>query len=153
MEKPESTATSLKMSDRGPLHVVGIHGLRPVRDKNIIDGYAKTLLIGEYATQPATINRTVYWSYSYFGMNLGSIVDNVGSYFLVPDYALCSKNMPDPGFPQPCRRAFASQHGGGISINFAFCDGTVRPITTDVNLTLLANLATINGQESQNVLP
>jgi len=86
-------------------------------------------------------------------MNLGSIVDNVGSYFLVPDYKLCSLNQPDPGFPQACRRAFASNHGGGISINFAFCDGSVHPITTDVNLTLLANMATINGREVDGVQP
>jgi prepilin-type processing-associated H-X9-DG protein len=105
-------------------------------------------LVGEYATQPATINRAVYWGYSYFGMNLGSVVDNVGSFFLVPDYRQCSLNQPDPGFPQACRRAFASNHGGGASINFAYCDGSVHAITTDVNLTVLAGMATINGGET-----
>jgi prepilin-type N-terminal cleavage/methylation domain-containing protein/prepilin-type processing-associated H-X9-DG protein len=148
MEKPDSSLAALRMSDRGPLHLVIKHGLQPVRDRHIVDGHSKTLLIGEYATHPRTINRTVYWAYSFFGMNLGSIVDNVGSHFLTPDYAICSANQPDPGFPQACRRAFASNHSGGAAINFVFCDGSVHPITTDVNLSLLANMATINGQES-----
>jgi hypothetical protein len=152
MEKPESSAAALRMTDRGPLHMVGKHELQPVRDRHIKDGHSKTLLIGEYATHPRTINRTVYWGYSFFGMNLGSVVDNVGSHFLTNDYAICSANRPDPGFPQACRRAFASNHSGGAAIHFAFCDGSVHPVAIDVNLTLLANMATINGQESAIVL-
>jgi prepilin-type N-terminal cleavage/methylation domain-containing protein/prepilin-type processing-associated H-X9-DG protein len=148
MERPESSLAALRMTDRGPLHVVGVHGLTPVKHRQIVDGVSKTLLIGEYATRPATINRTVYWGYSFFGMNLGSVVDNVGSYFLFPDYKACSDNQPDPGFPQACRRAFASNHGGGSSFNFAYCDGSVHTITTDVNLTVLAGMATINGKET-----
>lgn len=163
MERPGSAA-NWRMTDRGPMHVIMTEtsgpalastnaptkwGLKQERLGKIADGTANTLLLGEYATTPERINRSVYWAYSYFGMNLGLIVDNVGSFFLVPDYDLCSRNMPDPGFPQACRRAFASYHAAGAVINFVMCDGAVRGIPTEVDLSVLANMATIDGGETR----
>jgi len=152
MKKPGASDSLLKLSDRGPLSVTGVHSLQPVRVGQITDGTSKTLLIGEYATKLESIERTVYWGNSFFGMNLGTVIDNAGSFVLIPDFKLCSSNQADPGFPQACRRAFASNHGGGSTINFALCDGSVRGITSDVNLTLLGNLATINGKETATAL-
>jgi len=75
----ESSVTLyLKMTDRGPLHVVPnpgyvltppepfFSGLKAERLNQITDGTSKTFLIGEYATisDPA---RTVFWASSWYG--------------------------------------------------------------------------------------
>ena len=141
----------LNREDRGAMHMVTRFKLTPVKAGQLIDGTSHTLLIGEY-TADKLPGRSVYWANSFYGMNLGSIVPNVGSHFWTPDYETCRVNMPDPGFPQPCRRAYSSMHGGGNSINFVFCDGSVRSISTDVNLILMANMATIAGREAEHVV-
>jgi prepilin-type N-terminal cleavage/methylation domain-containing protein/prepilin-type processing-associated H-X9-DG protein len=144
-------ANQLNREDRGAMHMVTRFNLSPVRAGQITDGASHTLLIGEY-TANRLVGRSVYWANSFYGMNLGSIVPNVGSHFWTPDYETCRVNMPDPGFPQPCRRAFSSMHGGSSTVNFVYCDGAVRSINTDVNMTVMANTATISGRETQVVI-
>ena len=46
----------------------------------------------------------------------------------------------------PCKRQWGSFHSGGM--NFMFCDGTVHFIQTDIDLDLLAGMATIAGEET-----
>ncbi len=144
----------LKLSDRGPLHLAGISvagasspvALTVVRLKQIVDGTSKTFMIGEHATK-TEIGRAAFWAYGVHGANLGTIVPNAGSYALDPDYIACRENSPDPTFPAACRRNFASLHPGGI-INFALCDESVSSVSNANSTTILGNLATIAGNET-----
>ena len=63
---------------------------------------------------------------------------------LIVDYQKCV-DIGGPGGSNPCKRAWGSFHPGGL--NFAFCDGSVHYVTTSIDMTLLAGLATISGSE------
>jgi prepilin-type processing-associated H-X9-DG protein len=39
-------------------------------------------------------------------------------------------------------------HGASSTVNFVFCDGSVRSVGTDVNMEVMANTATIAGRET-----
>jgi prepilin-type processing-associated H-X9-DG protein len=45
----------------------------------------------------------------------------------------------------PCKRGWSSLHSGGI--NFAFGDGAVRVIKREVDMNVLAALATVSNGE------
>jgi prepilin-type N-terminal cleavage/methylation domain-containing protein len=165
----------LKMTDRGPLHVVPYPGYAPAaqpffdalkaeRINQITDGTSKTFLIGEYATKtdPPQGSRTVMWAYSWYGYNLGTVVLDYFNpalnpppvqintrYQLVPDYAYCLANYSNEA-DLPCARAFASLHGGNV-INFASCDGSTHPISNLIDLVVLGNLVTIAGGETTEI--
>jgi prepilin-type processing-associated H-X9-DG protein len=47
----------------------------------------------------------------------------------------------------PCKRGWGSFHGGKV-LNWTLCDGSVRSITRNVSMNLLANMATIAGGET-----
>jgi prepilin-type processing-associated H-X9-DG protein len=143
----------------------------PIRFKLIKDGTSKTFLIGEYTTttQPAAgLSRAAFWADSYYGLNLGSITVTLAfqnnpstsmqmmSPQLDPDYNKCVAAITTLGFTRPdqaCNRGFAGLHGGGGLINFAFCDGSVRGISNQMDIGILSNFATINGGENTPVLP
>lgn len=149
-------AGELKMTDRGILSltqdpkstspVAAIKSLRAVKTRNIIDGTSKTMLIGEYATN-STIGRSAFWAKTWFGMNAGSIIENGGSSILDADFDQCLKTSPSNN-PQPCRRTFASLHGGGAAINITFADSSTRSISLDADLKALGAAATMGGGEN-----
>jgi prepilin-type N-terminal cleavage/methylation domain-containing protein/prepilin-type processing-associated H-X9-DG protein len=171
--------TAETAADRGPLSLFARNRIdcnlsriapTPVKIKQIKDGTAKTLLIGEYTTvtQPAADqSRSAFWADSYFGMNLANIImpdacrgnamgctltplsgGQLFSALLEADFNKCSAAA---GNSQPCKRTFTGLHSGGGFINFALCDGSVRIISTATDLHVLGALASINGGE--NVSP
>jgi hypothetical protein len=69
-----------------------------------------------------------------------------------PDYIACtsSTTIYDPGVSNangtnPCKRAFASFHTGVI--NWCLADGSVHAISTNIDLTILAAMATVSNGE------
>jgi prepilin-type N-terminal cleavage/methylation domain-containing protein/prepilin-type processing-associated H-X9-DG protein len=129
--------------DRGVMHStrVGVAG-QAERIASITDGTSNTLMVGEYATR-TTLGRRTYWAYAYTSYN-ESCVTFAQSRTLLPDFDLCSKTPP-LGSNQ-CKRAWGSFHTGVI--NFAFCDGSVRSVSANVDMNfVLPSLATIAGGE------
>jgi prepilin-type N-terminal cleavage/methylation domain-containing protein/prepilin-type processing-associated H-X9-DG protein len=133
--------------DRGVMHsvAVGVAGSAE-RLTNIKDGTSSTLMVGEYATL-TDMGRRTFWAYSYTSYNQ-SVVTFAQSRTLIPDFNLCTATPP--GNNNQCKRAWGSLHTSG-AINFVFCDGSVRSISTtiDVNFVFPA-LATIAGGETVN---
>jgi prepilin-type N-terminal cleavage/methylation domain-containing protein/prepilin-type processing-associated H-X9-DG protein len=151
---------------------------QPVKLKNITDGTSKSLLIGEYttSTQPGQYSRSAMWANSIFGIDLGDIslpdacrtnplgcalatVDNNGpsggpgtQVTLDPDYNKCA-TYTYSSFPQPCKRTFTGFHGGGVGINFVYCDGSVHRLANTMDIRILSALATVGGGETLQQIP
>jgi prepilin-type N-terminal cleavage/methylation domain-containing protein len=128
---------------RGVMHatVAGVSG--PERIATISDGTSNTLMVGEYVTQTRPRRRT-FWAYTYTSYN-ASCVTYGQSRTLLADFDLCARTAP--GGTNQCKRAWGSMHEG--IINFAMCDGSVRSISTSVDMTFtLPALATIAGGET-----
>jgi prepilin-type N-terminal cleavage/methylation domain-containing protein len=141
---------------RGALHHVGtspsVYGFNYTGDvtsermATILDGTSNTLMFGEFHTKTRNRRRT-FWAYTYTSYNQSTVCPPCGSRTLVPSYDLC-RTLPGGGFSasNPCKRAWGSLHPN--IIQFALCDGSVRPIHTNVNMDILGGLASIHGQES-----
>ena len=135
--------------DRGVMHAVNISvGAGFERMASITDGTSNTLMVGEYVTTTHPGRRT-FWAYTYTSFAM-SCVTFAQPRTLLADYDLCTWSPPgSKGSPDTnqCKRAWGSVHGSG-SINFVFCDGSVRSISRaiDMNLVMPA-LATIAGGE------
>jgi prepilin-type N-terminal cleavage/methylation domain-containing protein/prepilin-type processing-associated H-X9-DG protein len=119
---------------------------KPEQIASIADGTSNTMMVGEYATT-TSITRTTFWAYGYTSYAMSEIVLPPQSRQLLNDYNACSA-VTIPGFTNgnnPCKRGFASFHGGVI--NFVFADGSVRGISTNIDMLLLGGLATISNGE------
>jgi len=126
----------------------------PEKFANIFDGLSNTIMVGEYTEiKPNTTdgtgeNRGTFWAYTYASYNQSSF-SLLGQTFTT-DYNACFN--ADRGLPytdQPCKRAWGSNHTNGI--NFLFCDGSVRWISYNADLNVLAAMATIaNGEVVSN---
>ena len=96
----------------------------PVRTAEITDGTANTLMFGEYATAKGSLTRRTLWAYAYTSYNLSAVT--IGqSRTLIADFDICSLSPPTTNGNNQCKRAWGSLHAGG-TLNFAFCDGSVR---------------------------
>jgi prepilin-type N-terminal cleavage/methylation domain-containing protein/prepilin-type processing-associated H-X9-DG protein len=129
--------------DRGALHSVrvGVAG-QAESIASITDGTSNTLMVGEYETR-TSLNRRTFWAYAYTSYN-ESCVTFAQSRTLLADYSLCSNTAP--GGSNQCKRAWGSFHTG--IINFAFCDGSVHPISTNIDMNfVMPALASISGGE------
>jgi prepilin-type N-terminal cleavage/methylation domain-containing protein/prepilin-type processing-associated H-X9-DG protein len=136
-------ALGLPAQWRGALHSVWqAKGLGVEHLTGISDGTSNTLLVGEYATQSHNRRRT-FWAYTYTSYNQSSATLNQ-SRTLLNDYDRC-RDIGGPGDENPCKRGWGSFHTGVI--NFVWCDGSVRPVTTGVDMNVFAGLATIAGDE------
>ncbi len=133
---------------RGVLHVVGINGLTVERLSDIKDGASNTLMVGEYSTKTHE-TRDTFWAYSWNQYTMSSAMPQRRT--LLNDYdgciALTGKEVPNDSGINACKRAFASFHTNG-ALNFAFCDGSVKVIATNVDLSTFTALATIAGGET-----
>jgi prepilin-type N-terminal cleavage/methylation domain-containing protein/prepilin-type processing-associated H-X9-DG protein len=145
-------ATKLPLNWRGPLHtgakdVTTVQRkLHPVKLRQIIDGLSKTTLAGEYhtVTRPA---RHTLWAYAYTSYNQSSAFAE--SRTLIPDLDKCESI--GGGGVHTCLRGWGSLHGGNV-IQFAFADGSVHPISPDVDMRLFVAAATIANGDVDNLL-
>lgn len=136
------TSISGGMRWRGVLHAIGRKGLAPEGMHSIIDGSSSTLMLGEYHTQ-TSVRRGTFWAYSYTSYNSSDI--SIGQpRTLIPDYDRCVA-IGGAGGSNACKRGWGSFHIGGI--HFALCDGSVRFISTNINMNTLASMATVQGSE------
>jgi len=126
---------------RGTLHVVNVNGLAPERISNITDGTSNTLMVGEYASRDHESRRT-FWAYSWNQYTMSAGMPQRRT--LLNDYDACRAALGDSG-ENACKRGFASFHTGVI--NFTLADGSVRPISTNIDLDLFTALCTIAGGE------
>ncbi len=66
---------------------------------------------------------------------------------LIPDFQVCTVTPPTTNGSNQCKRGWGSFHAGG-QLNFAMGDGSVRGISTGVDMnTVLPALGTIAGGE------
>lgn len=132
------------IANKGVLHWTGrVNGaanqFKPETFASISDGTSNTLMVGEYTTKTQP-NRTTFWAYAYTSFALSVMTPE--SRTLIPDYNLCVAQ----GDSNPCKRAWGSFHAGG-TIQFLKCDGSVNPVTPNIDMTILRGLSTIAGGE------
>ena len=115
------------------------------RITGISDGTSNTLMVGEYYTA-TTPSRTTFWAYTYTSYNQSEVVLPPQSRQLFADYNKCdSFSSTSVGGNNPCKRAWGSFHTN--TINFVLADGSVRTISTSVDMLQFAAMATIaNGE-------
>jgi len=143
--------SSYKAKSRGAIHAIytapwwkrSYPGVETVA--SVKDGLSNTLLTGESTTSTNTGYRT-FWAYSYAYYAISGATPQERT--LWGDYDRCAATSGN-GKVIPCKRQWGSLHSG--ILNFALCDGSVRPISTTIDTTLFANLATIAGGETAQV--
>lgn len=119
----------------------------PCRTAEILDGTSNTLMIGEYATAKGTLSRRTLWALAYTSYNLSDV--SIGqSRTLIADFDICSATPPTTNGNNQCKRAWGSLHAGG-TLNFAFCDGSVRSVPKNVDMnSVLPALGSIGNGET-----
>lgn len=130
---------------RGVMHAVSQAGGTSTESfKTITDGTSNTLMVGEYTTRTHPSRRT-FWAYSYTSYNQSSIT--IGqTRTLLPDFDKCV-SIGGLGGSNVCKRGWGSVHDGS-RMNFVMADGSVRSISTNVDVnTILPAMATIAGAE------
>jgi prepilin-type N-terminal cleavage/methylation domain-containing protein/prepilin-type processing-associated H-X9-DG protein len=121
---------------RGPLQC------DPVSLPQIADGTAYTALVGERVVKPGgsveSLRRATFWADSFNLYSLSAAWRF--SYTLLDDYDQCLALSSDEN---RCKYGWGSPHFG--QINFVFCDGSVRSLSKDIDMTIFQALGTIAG--------
>jgi prepilin-type N-terminal cleavage/methylation domain-containing protein len=133
---------------RGPIHPWNkdLNILPPESYKTITDGFSNTIMVGEYATDAASLNRRPFWAYAYAQYSASNIVQGQSA-TLLNSYTECNAILGTYGNSNECKGTFSSYHTG--IINFVMCDGSVRSISINVDMnTVLPALGTIAGGEA-----
>jgi prepilin-type N-terminal cleavage/methylation domain-containing protein/prepilin-type processing-associated H-X9-DG protein len=155
---------TLNQSFRGPLHgtATAYNGVPaqtaasggvsvsvmggPEKFIRITDGLSNTIMAGEFTLSDVT-RRATFWAYSYASYNQSSFLTE--SRILNTSYNKCWKpdgvNPGGAGQDNPCKRGWGSMHPGGM--NLLLCDGSVLFLSFDVDINVLAAMATIAGGE------
>jgi prepilin-type N-terminal cleavage/methylation domain-containing protein/prepilin-type processing-associated H-X9-DG protein len=137
---------------RGLLHSIGATSCPQGNQEkfaHMIDGSSNTIIVGEYGTTD-TIRRRTFWAYTYTSYNQSSITPVTG--MINNSYNDCAQKMVAAGLTDNiCKRGFGSFHGDG-GLNFLLGDGHVKYVSKHVDLNLLADMATIAGRETSNVV-
>ena len=120
--------------------------LRPIKLRQIADGMSNTLLVGERhsfgdvdAEQFVVVRRTL-WAYTYTSYNKSQVTPVSAT--LIPDANRCRTAS---GLTEACKRGWGSLHPSGL--HFVYCDGSVQFVSEDVDMDLLAAMATVGGEE------
>jgi prepilin-type N-terminal cleavage/methylation domain-containing protein len=117
----------------------------PERIACITDGTSNTIIFGEYTTKshnptPSGFSRAAFWADSFNLYDHGSAYPN--SAMFLNDYDLCTTKIG----ANACKYGWSSFHPNLIM--FAFGDGSVRPVPTNIDMKLFTYLATIgNGEQ------
>jgi prepilin-type processing-associated H-X9-DG protein len=129
---------------RGLLHSVDDwNGSKYERIASISDGTSNTLMVGERTTR-TTPSRGTFWANSF---NLYSLSGGYNSSAaLLNDYAACETVFGGASTDAPCKYGWGSFHTGD-AINFVFCDGSVRSISSAISVDVFQALCTIAGGE------
>ncbi|MFI4874814.1 MAG: DUF1559 domain-containing protein [Blastopirellula sp. JB062] len=132
---------------RGVLHSVGTHNWRTESMKNVLDGTSNTLLIGEKASSADSGSVYTFWAYSYLYFTVSHSIEHPLA--MSHDNGKCSDLAAAAGdWSAPCARGWGSKHPGIVS--FAYVDGSVRPVSVNIDLTVSCGLATIANHELTN---
>jgi len=120
--------------------------------KQITDGLSNTLFTGEGTSQSsksseavliqATIRRRTFWAYTYTSYNKSCVFPQTRT--MLFDFGRCVE-VGGPGGSNPCKRAWGSLHPGGLHFNFG--DGSVRFLSTSIDMQVFAAMATMAGEE------
>ncbi len=138
---PDRRDNPMPAGHRGPMYTIGYNQFGTVQPAHIRDGMSNTLLVGEMASRTRPRRRT-FWAYTYTAYNKSSVSPETRA--LLGDYDLC-QSTPGGWFGNPCKRGWGSYHPGGL--HFLLCDGSVRFISTTVDVWVLTGMASIAGQE------
>jgi prepilin-type N-terminal cleavage/methylation domain-containing protein/prepilin-type processing-associated H-X9-DG protein len=119
----------------------------PETTSSIIDGLSNTIMAGENTFNDVT-RRATFWAYTYASYNQSSF--SLESRTLGISYNKCWR--PDGvhaggvgGDDNTCKRGWGSGHPNGM--NILMCDGSVRYLSFEVDVTVLTAMATIAGGE------
>ncbi|MAT67985.1 MAG: hypothetical protein CMJ58_00500 [Planctomycetaceae bacterium] len=120
--------------------------LRPIETRQIQDGLSNTLLLGERHSfgevdqEQFVIVRRTLWAYTYTSYNKSQVTPVSGT--LIPDANRCREST---GLTEACKRGWGALHPGGL--HFTYCDGSTHFVSEDVDMELLAGMATVGGGE------
>jgi prepilin-type N-terminal cleavage/methylation domain-containing protein/prepilin-type processing-associated H-X9-DG protein len=134
------TALQAHPSGYGPFHGDGQSGMSPERFETIRDGTSNTLFVGERHTRTHP-TRGPFWADSFNLYSSGAAWPY--SPTLIPDYDLCGTQVSNANY---CKYGWGSLHAGG-NINFVFGDGSVRPISQNIDMNVFMALSTVAGGE------
>jgi prepilin-type N-terminal cleavage/methylation domain-containing protein len=140
-EEYKPLADNARIGWRGPLHIVH---RQVYHDSiaNVRDGTSNTLLIGEFHLPETRRDWGNFWAWS--GVT-GVVMNNSWNLRAPMDFTQCEKEWPN----YKCNRSWGAYHPGAL--NWALADGSVRFIGSTVDLELLMGLASIAGNETNQV--
>jgi prepilin-type processing-associated H-X9-DG protein len=127
-------------SGRGAFHGDGASGMKPEKIATVTDGLSNTIFVGERHTK-THFTRGPFWADSFNLYTTGGAFPGSTNIYLQPDYDLCASQV-DVGH---CKYGWGSWHSGGI--NWLFGDGSVRTLTTNIDMRIFEALSTIAGAE------
>jgi prepilin-type N-terminal cleavage/methylation domain-containing protein/prepilin-type processing-associated H-X9-DG protein len=167
-DSPSQQNKSLK-NERGPLPGVGpicndpwgpgrkvlpVWASSPIKIKDITDGTASTVLLGEKAhlTLPTSLDpnavekgrrRRTFWAYTYTSYQRS--VTFLRTHSIINDYSRCLVIDGGDTSDNTCKRSWGSLHTGGF--NVAMCDASVQFISESIDIFVFGMMSTIaNGE-------